>query len=543
MGRLSSGRLIAELAGKAARAALGRTKEALDPDRLLQLSMEGMIETARARHEREPARRWRPGEPLDLLFAGYVGTRNTGADVRVEEMLKQFRHLFGDEHVDLSILTIDPAKTRGYFKTVKQVHVPQIFPRFLFDRVRETHGVVACEGSMFKSKFASALSTMMVGALGLATAEDKIAVGYGGEAGAMDAGLEAMIRRHLSAGAASGPGAVDRALVLTRNAESSAILERLGVSCRVGTDTAWTFEGAPPEHADKLLRRAGWDGARPVVIACPIHPFWWPVRPAPLKAAVHGLTGAYEKSHYESIYFHEDGPEVDARFARYLAAFAGAVDDFRRKHDAFVAIVGMEALDRLACERLADRLAARPRSERPAIFVADEHDMCEIVALLRRASLIASSRYHAIVCSMPAGVPSVGVTMDERIRNLMRDRGQPELALEVDDEDLDERLLAAMERAWAGGEGGRPGHEVHDAIERCVAACLGRMGEMGMHLVDHVRAHHPRFPFARALGTGATGGEGDRLAHLPPLAARQRAIVERWGLGAEPTGALREAGE
>ncbi|MCZ7681129.1 MAG: hypothetical protein M5U28_21025 [Sandaracinaceae bacterium] len=46
--------------------------------------------------------------------------------------------------------------------------------------------MIACEGSMFKSKFANALSTMMVGALGLATAEEKIAVGYGGEAGAMD---------------------------------------------------------------------------------------------------------------------------------------------------------------------------------------------------------------------------------------------------------------------------------------------------------------------------------------------------------------------
>ena len=30
--------------------------------------------------------RWQPGEKLKLLFAGYNGTRNTGADVRVEEI-------------------------------------------------------------------------------------------------------------------------------------------------------------------------------------------------------------------------------------------------------------------------------------------------------------------------------------------------------------------------------------------------------------------------------------------------------------------------
>ncbi|MDQ3032327.1 MAG: polysaccharide pyruvyl transferase family protein [Myxococcota bacterium] len=511
---LSNTKLIAQLAGKAARAAFDRTREALDPDRLLQLSMEGLIDTARTRHESAPSPRWRAGEPLKLLFAGYVGTRNTGADVRVEEMIRQFRHLFGDEHADLSILTIDPQKTRGYFKTVKQLHIPQVFPKFLFDSVRTQHGVIACEGSMFKSKFASALSTMMVGALGLAGAEEKIAVGYGGEAGAMDAGLEALIRRTMA----------DRALVLTRNPESSAILDRLGVATRDGTDTAWTFEGAPRALAEKLLSRAGWDGRTPVVAICPIHPFWWPVRPAPLKAAVHGLTGAYEKSHYESIYFHESGPEVDERFARYLGALAGAVDDFRRKHDVFPIVIGMEALDRLACERLAELLGARPGVDRPPIFVADEHDMFEMVGLLRRTSLIVSSRYHALVCSMPAAVPSVGVTMDERIRNLMRDRDQRELALEVDDPSLDESLLAAMEQAWSEGDAMRT------KIERCVAANLVRQGEMGMHLVDHVRGHHPRFPFARELGSSETGGAGDPLAHLPPLAARQREILERFAV-------------
>ena len=33
-------------------------------------------------------KRWTPGEKLRLLFAGYNGTRNTGSDVRVQEMLR-----------------------------------------------------------------------------------------------------------------------------------------------------------------------------------------------------------------------------------------------------------------------------------------------------------------------------------------------------------------------------------------------------------------------------------------------------------------------
>ena len=36
-------------------------------------------------------KRWTPGEKLKLLFAGYNGTRNTGSDVRVQEMRARAR--------------------------------------------------------------------------------------------------------------------------------------------------------------------------------------------------------------------------------------------------------------------------------------------------------------------------------------------------------------------------------------------------------------------------------------------------------------------
>src|SRR5512139_2755492 len=129
-------------------------------------------------------------------------------------MVLQFRRLVGGDHVYLSIVTSDPALTRGYFRTVKQLHIPQILHKFLYDMLRHQHGVIACVGSMFKSKFANALSTMMVGALGLATAEEKIAVGYGGEAGAMDPSLEELVKKHCAS-----------ALVITRNQESAEVLE------------------------------------------------------------------------------------------------------------------------------------------------------------------------------------------------------------------------------------------------------------------------------------------------------------------------------
>ncbi|MBX3273152.1 MAG: polysaccharide pyruvyl transferase family protein [Sandaracinaceae bacterium] len=484
------------LIGRAAKGALDLAKDAVDPDRMVQLSMSGLIEAARTRHETDPAPPWRPGQPLELLLAGYVGTRNTGADVRVEEMIRQFRHVFGDEHLALSVCTIDPALTRGYFRTARQLHIPQIFHKFLYDTVRTHHGVIACEGSMFKSKFANALSTMMVGALGLAAAEDKIAVGYGGEAGSMDESLRRLVEKHC-----------DKALVIARNEESRAILDRLGVPTAPGTDTAWTFEPAPRERAERLLERAGWDGAQPIVAFCPIHPFWWPVKPEPLKAAVHSVTGGWADAHYKSVYFHKHGPDVDRALDRYLRSMAGALKDFLRARPGwFPILVGMEQLDRGAVERLDEELGGGlPR------FVSDEVEMYEMVALLRRAALVVSSRYHALVCSMPGLVPSVGVTMDERIKNLMDDRGQPELALTVDDEHLDEHLLEAMLRATDEADA------VKDGIGRSVVSNLERMGRMGQILERHVRGFHPDFPFPAR--------PDDPFAYLPPLGPTTAPLV------------------
>ena len=110
---------------------------------------------------------WRRGEKLQLLFAGYNGTRNTGSDVRVQEMIRQIRHVLGPDNVDFSVMSQDFERTKGYFEGTRQVHLPDMFPPFLYREVRANHGVVACEGSMFKSKFANALTTMMIGSLGL----------------------------------------------------------------------------------------------------------------------------------------------------------------------------------------------------------------------------------------------------------------------------------------------------------------------------------------------------------------------------------------
>lgn len=442
-------------------------------------------------------RRWQPGEKLKLLFAGYNGTRNTGSDVRVQEMLRQVRYVLGAENVAFSVMTQNFDRTRGYFEGTRQVHLPDVYPPFLFREVRQNHGVIACEGSMFKSKFANALTTMMIGSLGLASAQNKLSVGYGAEAGHMDKLIERMCARY-----------VRESLVITRNPESQTLLSRLSVPTELGTDTAWTFEPHPPEYGRKALREAGWDGKTPVFALCPIHPFVWPVKASIAKYIARVMTGAYKESQYRTVYFHESGADVDRKYRRYISGFAKAAAAFRDRHRVFPILVAMERLDARACRDMAAHLPGAP------VFTSDDHDMFQLVSILQCSSLMVSSRYHGIVTCMPALVASAGVTMDERIRNLMSERGHAHLLLTVDDPDLETKLLSVMEALREEQD------SVREAIGRTVVRNLKVMAGMGVFLEDAVRRQYPEFP----LRSGVLSWED----YLPPLSENLRALAERY---------------
>ena len=466
-------------------------------DFMLEAWVSGIIETKKIQWmmgKREP---WQPGEKLKLLFAGYNGTRNTGSDVRVEEMLRQIRRILGRENVELSMMTFNFDRSRGYFDGTSQVRLPDIFPPFLASEVPKHHGVVACEGSMFKSKFANALATMMIGSLGIAAAENKLSVGYGAEAGHMDPMVAKMCGRYCRS-----------SLVITRNEESRKILRELGVPTELGTDTAWTFEPLGAEYGQKALRDVGWDGQTPVVVVCPINPFEWPVKASIGKAAIHGLTGAYKESHYRGPYFHNAGPEADRAYEHYLSAIAGAVATFRQKRKCFVIMVATERMDARPCRQISEKLSGVP------VLTSDDYNMYQLVSILRACRMMVSSRYHGIVTSMPALVPSAGITMDERIRNLMNERGHPELLMNVDDKDLEARTLSALEIL------DREGERIADGIARTVVRNLKLMARMGVYFEEEVQRRYPDFPTRR--------GEWSWEDYLPPMSDGLKHLVSAY---------------
>jgi polysaccharide pyruvyl transferase WcaK-like protein len=456
-----------------------------------------LIELTRLQWMMGGGTRWQPGEKLKLLFAGYNGTRNTGSDVRVNEMLRQIRHVLGAENVDFSVMTQNFDRTKGYFAGTQQVFLPDVFPPFLFSETRKNHGVVACEGSMFKSKFANALTTMMIGSLGFASSENKLSIGYGAEAGHMDKLIQDMCARF-----------AHDSLVITRNPESQTILGKLGISTELGTDTAWTFEPHPDAYGRKALRDAGWDEKTPVLVLCPIHPFVWPVKASLAKYVARVTTGAYKQSQYRTVYFHESGPEVDRKFKHYVDGFVTATRAFQQKHRVFTILAATERLDAVACQTISQQIPGLP------IFTSDDYDMYQLVSVLRQSSYMVSSRYHGIVTSMPSLVASAGVTMDERIRNLMRERGHNHLCVAVDDPDLGPKMLQMMDTLVADAESIRVG--IGDTVVRNLKV----MARMGVIFEDLMRRQYPQFPLR--------GGVRSWEEYLPPLSQNLVSLAEKY---------------
>jgi polysaccharide pyruvyl transferase WcaK-like protein len=466
-------------------------------DFLLVAWVSALIEIRRLGWTFGLGQRWTPGEKLRLLFAGYNGTRNTGSDVRVQEMLRQVRHVLGADKVDFSVMTQSFDRTRGYFEGTQQVYLPDVFPPFLFREVKKNHGVIACEGSMFKSKFANALTTMMIGSLGLASAENKLSLGYGGEAGHMDGLIQWMCERY-----------VHDSLVITRNEESQKLLSSLRIPTELGTDTAWTFEPHPPAYSRKALRDSGWDEKTPVLAVCPIHPFVWPVKASIGKYLSRVTTGAYKDSQYRTVYFFQSSSEVEKKYQHYISSFINALTSFRQRHNVFPILVAMERLDAVACRDVEKALPGIP------VFTSDDYDMFQLVSILRAATYMVSSRYHGIVTCMPSLVASAGVTMDERIRNLMRERGHQHLFLTVDDPDLEPKLIKMMDTLVAEAE------SVRDGIGKTVVRNLKVMARMGTFLEDAMRRTYPEFP----LRSGVLSWED----YLPPLSDTLVQLAERY---------------
>lgn len=428
---------------------------------------------------------------LKVLLVGYAGAGNIGADIRVIETARQLQTIIGREQLELGLVTRSAATMM--IDGVKPETLGEYFPLAMAKLVERYDMVVVCEGSLFTSAFSNTLTAMLTGALAMAAAQGKPAIAYGVEAGRMDEDLADFVRAQCR-----------DATIFCRSLESVAVVEGyLGMTATLGSDTAWTFVPAPSATARAALIELGWNGVAPVLALCPINPFWWPVRPDIIRA----MTDDDLAHRYDSTLFHHSSADVDAAFERYIGAVASAATMYIATTGAFAVIIGMERLDNAACQALANSMAGDP----PVLIGADL-GACQIVALLREATLVVTSRFHAAVTAMPNGVSTIGVAMDERLRNLFTALGRPDLCLAVDDPDLAASLFRTMKVA------DRDIESIAVDTRRFAAEQLVMQSRMGRTLAMVLEE---RFP-----GILSVTGKEDLARFLPELSLEQQALFD-----------------
>ncbi len=278
-------------------------------------------------------------------------------------------------------------------------------------------------------------------------------------------------------------------LVITRDEESRTLLRELGVPTELGTDTAWTSEPARRVRSGSI-GKIGWVGRTPGAGGVSHQPFRMAGQGLGRQVPARALTGAYKESHYRSVYFHNSGPAADR---------ALELSDRHRQRSRRLpqAAQGLRSACRYRTPGCSTGEAHLGKTRRRAVLSSEDYEI-QLVSILRACHMMVSSRYHGIVTSMPALVSSAGITMDERIRNLMRERGHQDLLMNVDDPDLEPKLTAALEKLATQGEA------ISVGIGQTVVKNLKVMARMGVYFREKCNGAIPSSPPARENGVGKT---------------------------------------
>jgi polysaccharide pyruvyl transferase WcaK-like protein len=187
-------------------------------------------------------KKWKPGETLEILFVAYSGARNTAAEVRVGECIKQVNQLLGEDKIRINVLTLNKEETEEYYRGYKfnAVEFSSVFFGDVFKNVKDNHLIVLVEGSCWKENFASALLLYFLYAAGLAAKMDKPCFSYAVDAGDMN-DFNNWLSKELSG---------DMTKIITRTKDAAEKLSEIGLTGAVTrVDTAWTQVAETSDYA------------------------------------------------------------------------------------------------------------------------------------------------------------------------------------------------------------------------------------------------------------------------------------------------------
>ena len=329
-----------------------------------------------------------------VLLIGYNGANNTGSEALLLRDIEDLRSVFGPG-VRITIPTLNEENLRRYVtesETLRITAMPPLYFMAIRRLVAEHDLVLLVEGSTYMDSWGSPLLWAFLWATFCAHRQGKRSLAY-----AVDSGRLSAFNGRLVRGIASLTD-----LIVTRTAAAAGRLRALGVSApiEVTADNAFLFDEYSP------------GGSRTAGIGFAVVDFF-------LFPAVMRPWGRKKNCYRRPYYFSTSVARTRAREA-LARGYAQLIDGLVERTGKRIALICMEQLD----EPLAREIRVRMRHpEAASVFSSKAHSASAMTELLRSLELLVTSRFHASVLSLPAGVPQIAVGHDERLSTLHRDLG------------------------------------------------------------------------------------------------------------------------
>jgi polysaccharide pyruvyl transferase WcaK-like protein len=341
-----------------------------------------------------------------VLMVGYNGANNTGAEALLQADIDDVRAVLG-AGAHITVPTLNEANLRRYVKespTLAIAPMPTLFFGAVRRMVKDSDLVLLVEGSTYMDTWGSPLLWAFLWATKCAADMGKPTLAY-----AVDAGSLSPANRRRVRSIASRTG-----LIVTRNSAAADRLRGIGVTAPIlsTADNAFVFQ---PREADRGWLAREWPRAADGVVGLALVDFsLWP--------AVMRPWGRKERC-YKWPYYFSSSPER-SRYRETLArGYAALADHVAVSTGKAVALICMEQVDEALAEQVHRRMR-HPESARR--FSARQYDASQMTCLLRDLDLLVTSRFHAAVLSLAAGVPQVAVHHDTRLATLYQDLGLKE---------------------------------------------------------------------------------------------------------------------
>jgi polysaccharide pyruvyl transferase WcaK-like protein len=343
---------------------------------------------------------------IRVLMVGYNGANNTGAEALLASDIKDVRSVLGPG-AHITVPTLNPENLRRYVTenpTLRIAPIPTLFFGAFRRLVRESDLVLLVEGSTYMDSWGSPLLWSFLWASHCAARMGKPCMAYAVDAGTLKPFNAQLVRR-----VASRTG-----LIVTRNRAAAGRLRSVGVTAPIlsTADNAFTFQ---PRETDQGWVAHEWPRAAGGVVGLAMVDF-------SLFPAVMRPWGPRELC-YKWPYYFSSSPERSRASEMLARGYASLADHVVESTGKAVALISMEQLDEALAERVLRRMR-HPESAR--IFSARQHDASRMTCLLRGLDLLVTSRYHAAVLSLAAGVPQVAVHHDTRLSTIYEDIGLKE---------------------------------------------------------------------------------------------------------------------